>query len=241
MLWICFSLALLWLIDCTISIPFFYCLLTIWCVRGFVTSLLRRSAVPRSSMMAIVLPSAIVLSLIQSEYYYCCWLDIVHNIMPADVSHFIFYWFAGDYLAHLLLWLHAPTRGSRYFISTAAYFIYVVLFMMLRHSRRNTSGFSATLRGRIWVSYEPDIIIIICPALRGEGCLHPINLLYCFHPLAASDLVWLDSFLPSSLEPRRAILLITAVVRSMAYFSLYVFLLVRHLCGPLLSLYFICL
>ena len=33
----------------------------------------------------------------------------------------------------------------------------------------------------------------------------------------------------------------SAVVRSMAYFSLYVFLIVCHLCGPLLSLYFICL
>ena len=54
----------------------------------------------------------------------------------------------------------------------------------------------------------------------------------CFrNTLASSDLVWLDSFLPSSLEPLHAILLITAVVRSMAYFSLNVFFLLFAFCA----------
>ena len=72
-----------------------------------------RSVVPRSFMMAFVLPSAVVPLLFRSEYYYCYCRhaifcvrsmtplyillarDTVHNIMLADVSHLIFYWFAG--------------------------------------------------------------------------------------------------------------------------------------------------
>ena len=66
----------------------------------------------------------------------------------------------GDYPAHLLFWLCSDTR-LRYPISTAAYFICVVLFMMLRHPRL-LSYIEEEDRSILWAHhYYYDVYVLL--------------------------------------------------------------------------------
>ena len=124
----------LWLIDidCTISIPFFYCLLTAWCVRGFYDG------------HYFVLPLAIVSLLFRSEYYYLLLLLSSRNILCSfdDIAlHFIgsisciilcrpmyrtqyfidIYWFTGELPGSSIILIVLRHSGTLFYLCRLIY------------------------------------------------------------------------------------------------------------------------